>query len=31
MKQWISLPLDSEVDWIELSREAMHAVAGDPK
>jgi TfoX/Sxy family transcriptional regulator of competence genes len=31
MKQWISLPASSDVDWIELSREAMHAVAGNRK
>lgn len=31
MKQWISLPANSDADWIELSREAMHAVAGDRK
>ena len=31
MKQWVSLPVDAGVDWIELSREAMQISAADQR
>ncbi len=27
MKQWVSLPPDSSIDWLELAQEAKHFVA----
>lgn len=27
MKQWVSLPADSDIDWIEIAREALRTVA----
>lgn len=31
MKQWVSVPADAGVDWIELSREAMRAGSRDQR